>query len=117
MMTFWTNFAKTGEPGYSTNGKEWLRYEETGNNDSNFMILDNRKKLKMSSGRLSFPSLLRDLHKEKTITELEKCVVVLQMLTYVGDDLYDKYINTYPGICDRKVSERFLKENGSFIDY
>jgi hypothetical protein len=51
------------------------------------------------------------------VTDLEKCVVVLQVLTFVGDDLYDKYINEYPGTCDRKASEKFLKDNASFIDY
>ena len=44
-------------------------------------------------------------------------VALLQMLTYVGDDLYDEYINEYPGKCDRAKSEQFLKDNASFIDY
>jgi len=39
------------------------------------------------------------------------------MLTYVGDDLYDKYINDYPARCNRAKSEQFLKDNASFIDY
>jgi hypothetical protein len=39
------------------------------------------------------------------------------MLTYVGDDLYDKYIDEYPAKCDRAESEEFLKDNSSFIDY
>ena len=39
------------------------------------------------------------------------------MLTYVGDDLYDKYIGEYAGKCDRVESEKFLKDNASFIDY
>jgi hypothetical protein len=60
---------------------------------------------------------LKDLHKEDAVTDIEKCVVVLQVLTFVGDDLYDKYINEYPGTCDRKASEKFLKDNASFIDY
>ena len=39
------------------------------------------------------------------------------MLTFVGDDLYDDYVNFYPGKCDRKDAENFLKDNASFIDY
>jgi hypothetical protein len=39
------------------------------------------------------------------------------MLTYVGDDLYDIYVDDYPGNCDRAKSEQFLKDNSSFIDY
>ena len=117
MMQFWTNFAKSGKPGYSTNNKEWLKYDTSLINYSNYMILDSRKYLKMSSDTHSFTSLLKDLYKEDDLLDLEKCVVVLQILTFVGDDLYDEYINEYPGVCDRKESEKFLKDNASFIDY
>jgi hypothetical protein len=117
MMEFWTNFAKTGKPGYSSNGKEWLNYDGFIDGDSNYIILDNRKNLKMSSDKFTFSSLLKDLYKEDALTDLEKCVVVLQILTFVGDDLYDEYINQYPGTCDRQVSEKFLRDNASFIDY
>jgi para-nitrobenzyl esterase len=117
MMRFWTNFAKTGKPGYSSNGKEWLNYDGFIDEDSNYIILDNRKNLKMSSDKFTFSSLLKDLYKEDAVTDLEKCVVVLQILTFVGDDLYDEYINQYPGTCDRQASEKFLQDNASFIDY
>ena len=117
MMKFWTNFAKNGAPGISTNGVEWTKYNGQKNLPSNYMILDNRKNLKMHKDRLSFSSLVQDLYKENALTELEKCVVLLQMLTYVGDDLYDKYINDYPARCNRAKSEQFLKDNASFIDY
>jgi para-nitrobenzyl esterase len=117
MMEFWTNFAKTGKPGYSSNGKEWLNYDGFIDGDSNYIILDNRKNLKMSSDKFTFSSLLKDLNKEDAVTDLEKCVVVLQILTFVGDDLYDEYINQYPGTCDRQASEKFLRDNASFIDY
>ena len=117
MMKFWTNFAKNGVPGISTNGVEWTKYNGQKNLPSNYMILDNRKNLKMHKDRFSFSSLAQDLYKENALTELEKCVVLLQMLTYVGDDLYDKYINDYPARCNRAKSEQFLKDNASFIDY
>ena len=81
------------------------------------MILDNRANLKMSSDTISFESLARDLYKETAVTDLEKCVVLLQMFTFVGDDLYNKYINDYPGSCVRSESEKFLKDNASFIEY
>ena len=57
------------------------------------------------------------MYEEDDLTELEKCVVLLQMLTYVGDDLYAQYEDVYPGVCDRNQSEQFLKDNSSFIDY
>ena len=117
MMKFWTDFAKYGEPGISTNGIEWKKYSGQENIPSNYMVLDNRKNLKMQEDKFSFSSLTKDLYKENALTDLEKCVVLLQMLTYVGDDLYDEYVGEYPGECNRAESEQFLKDNASFIDY
>jgi para-nitrobenzyl esterase len=117
MMKFWTNFAKYGKPGKSTNGIEWKKYSGQEGTPSNYMVLDNRENLKMNTDNFSFSSLTKDIYKENALTNIEKCVVLLQMLTYVGDDLYDEYINEYPGKCDRAESEQFLKDNASFIDY
>jgi para-nitrobenzyl esterase len=117
MMNFWTNFAKTGKPGISSNKQEWIKYNGLNEMDSNFMVLDNKKNLRMSKDQNSFKSLVNDLYFEEGITDLEKCVVLLQMLTFVGDDLYDDYFNFYPGECNRKDAEQFLKANASFIDY
>ena len=115
MMKFWTNFAKEGSPGNSTNSIKWNAYNDS--DESNFIILDNRSNLKMSSDSISFGSLVADLHKETKVTDLEKCVVLLQMLTFVGDDLYDDYAKSYKGSCNRNNAKKFLKENASFIDY
>ncbi|MDC0006014.1 carboxylesterase family protein [Gammaproteobacteria bacterium] len=117
MMNFWANFAKTGKPGTSSNKQEWTKYNGLGEIESNFMVLDNRKNLKMDKDQNTFEGLVKDLYYEKDITDLEKCVVLLQMLTFVGDDLYDNYIDFYPGQCIRKDAEEFLKANASFIDY
>ena len=117
MMKFWTNFAKNGKPGISSNGVEWTKYNGQKNLPSSYMILDNRRNLKMHEDKFSFSSLIKDLYQENALTNLEKCVVLLQMLTYVGDDLYDLYVDDYPGKCVRTESEQFLKDNASFIDY
>jgi para-nitrobenzyl esterase len=117
MMHFWTNFAKYGEPGISSNGVEWKKYSGQEKTPSHYMVLDKRKNLKMHTDEFSFYSLIKDLYQENALTNLEKCVVLLQMLTYVGDDLYDEYVDSYPGKCNRAESEQFLKDNASFIDY
>jgi len=117
MMKFWANFAKTGEPGISSNKQEWIKYDGLNEMNSNFMVLDNKKNLKMDKDQNSFKSLVNDLYYEKDITDLEKCVVLLQMLTFVGDDLYDDYANYYPGVCNRSDAENFLRANASFIEY
>jgi len=117
MMNFWANFAKTAKPGISTNKKEWTKFDGLNEIESNFMVLDNRANLKMDKDKNSFKSLVNDLYYEMDITDLEKCVVLLQMLTFVGDDLYDDYVNFYPGQCNRDDAENFLRANASFIDY
>jgi para-nitrobenzyl esterase len=117
MINFWANFAKTAKPGMSSNKQEWVKYDGLDEIESNFMVLDNRANLKMNKDKNSFKSLVNDLYYENEITDLEKCVVLLQMLTFVGDDLYDDYVNFYPGKCNRKDAEEFLKANASFIDY
>ena len=117
MMLFWTNFAKTGAPGSSSNGIEWQKYSGASDNNSNFMVLDRRSKIGMQSDNFSFSTLIADLYEEDALTELERCVVLLQMITYVGDDLYDEYAKEYPGKCSREESEKFLIDNSGFIDY
>ena len=117
MMNFWANFAKTAKPGISSNKQEWTKYDGLDEIESNFMVLDNRANLKMDKDKNSFKSLVNDLYYEMDITDLEKCVVLLQMLTFVGDDLYDDYVNFYPGQCNRGDAENFLRANASFIDY
>ena len=117
MMNFWANFAKTAKPGISSNKQEWTKFDGLNEIESNFMVLDNRANLKMDKDNNSFKSLVNDLYYEMDITDLEKCVVLLQMLTFVGDDLYDDYVNFYPGQCNRGDAENFLRANASFIDY
>ena len=117
MMNFWANFSKTAKPGSSSNKQEWTKFDGLNEIESNFMVLDNRANLKMDKDKNSFKSLVNDLYYEKDITDLEKCVVLLQMLTFVGDDLYDDYVNFYPGQCNRGDAENFLRANASFIDY
>ncbi len=116
MMQYWTNFAKTGFPGESTNSVLWEPYSFQ-DGRSNFLILDKKKHLKMTNEKLTFKSLSTQLAKDSRVNELEKCVILLQMFTYVGNDLYDKNIENYPDECTRELSEQFLKDNASFIEY
>ena len=116
MMRFWTNFAKTGQPGNSTNSITWLPFKYS-DEFSNYLVLDKKKYLGMKNDRLSYNSLISQITKDHRLTQLEKCVVLLQMFTYVGDDLYDENLKNFSFKCDRDDSEKFLKENASFIEY
>ena len=116
MMKLWTNFAKYGNPGNTTNSVIWEEYSAK-ENSVNFLIIDKKKNLRMEKEVISFQLLITELEKDKRLSETEKCVVALQMLTYVGEDSYDDYIKLYPKKCSREESEKFLKENASFIEY
>ena len=111
------NFAKYGKPGESSNKIEWIPYKINKDNESLFMILDNKRNLKMSSNNITLRNLSEQLYADKRLNEEQKCVIVFQMYTYVGNDLYDENINNYPGRCDRKSSEKFIKDNASVIEY
>ena len=117
MMRFWTNFAKNGEPGESTNSIEWDPIVKDKELTSSYIILDRKENLKMNNNKKTFKSLAEELHIDKRVNDLEKCVILLQMFTFVGNDLYDENIKHYPGECDRSLSENFLIENASFIEY
>ncbi len=116
MMKFWTNFAKSGSPGTSSNKINWDPYLSS-NEKSKYMILDKKKNLQMKSESLSFKSLTQELTNDDRLNNLEKCVVLLQMFTFVGNDVYDENINYYPKKCSRKESEKFLIDNASYIEY
>ena len=116
-MKFWTNFAKYGVPGESTNSIKWEPYDINENRNGKFLVIDKKKDLKMSYDTNTFESLMDDLYLDIRLDELEKCVVLLQMLTFVGNDLYDEKSQKYKGQCDRKASENFLIDNASFIEY
>ena len=117
MMKFWTNFAKNGVPGNSTNNIEWNPYFDDDSNKKSYMILDKKNNLRMSSDITSLKQLTEELYNDKRLNNIEKCVVAYQMFTFVGNDLYDENIINYPGNCNRKDSEQFIKENASTIDY
>ena len=77
----------------------------------------NKKNLRIESEVKTFKSLTEQLYQDSRVSDLEKCVILLQMFTFVGDDLYDENIKHYPGRCSRKDAEEFLIENASFIEY
>ena len=117
MMRFWSNFAKYGEPGTSSNNVSWEPYIFDNNNYSKYIVIDKKKNLKMSSDNTTLKSLSEKIYIDERLSELEKCVVLYQMFTYVGNDMYDENIKNYPGKCDRKASENFIINNAGVVEY
>jgi para-nitrobenzyl esterase len=115
MMKFWTHFAKTGTPGSSSNGIKWNSYFNEGN--KSYLIIDKKKNMKIESKVPNFKTLVKELAADNRINELEKCVVLFQMGTYVGLDIYSDLEAMYPNQCNVDKSVKFLEDNASFIDY
>ena len=111
MMNFWANFAKTGSPGTSTNSIKWE------NINNSYLVLDKKKNLRMQESSVTFRSLSEELFNDQRVNDLEKCVILLQMFTFVGNDIYDENIKNYRGNCNRNEAEQFIKDNASYIEY
>ena len=115
MMKFWTHFAKTGSPGSSSNGIKWNSYFNEGK--KSYLIIDKKKNMKVESKVPSFKTLVKELAVDNRVNELEKCIVLFQMGTYVGLDIYSDLEAMYPNQCNVNKSIKFLQDNASFIDY
>ncbi len=117
MMRFWANFAKNGKPGKSTNSVNWNSITLNDEFNNSYMILDNKNNLMIKSDSKTFKSLSEELYLDNRVNNLEKCVILLQMFTFVGNDIYNENIKNYPGKCNRDEAEKFLVENASYIEY
>jgi para-nitrobenzyl esterase len=116
MMKFWSNFAKHGKPGSSSNDINWDLYNYL-NDSKNFMILDNKRNMKMEYSQTTYKSLVEELNNDDRVNELERCVILYQMGTFVGNDIFDN-ISQYANFsCKRSEAKKFLEENASFISY
>jgi para-nitrobenzyl esterase len=116
MMLFWSNFAKYGNPGTSSNDIAWKTYDTNPNKD-NFMILDNRKNMKMTNSFITYKELVEELNYDTRVNEVERCVILYQMGTFVGNDIFDDISTHATFECNRDDAKKFLQENDSFISY
>ena len=115
MMLLWSNFAKNGAPGVSTNGIEWLSYNSL--EETNFLILDNKRNMKIANLYTSYKELIEQLNYDARVNELERCVILYQMGTFVGNDIFNEIKQFSNFGCDRKDAKKFLEANASFIEY
>jgi para-nitrobenzyl esterase len=116
MMLFWSNFAKNGEPGTSTNGIKWDLYNNA-DESKNFMILDNKRNLKVKNLHTTYKSLVEELNLDARVSELERCVILYQMGTFVGNDILDDISKYADFSCKTEDSKKFLEDNAGFISY
>jgi para-nitrobenzyl esterase len=105
MMLLWSNFAKNGVPGVSTNGIEWLPYNSL--EETNFLILDNKRNMKIANSYTSYKELVEQLNYDARVDELERCVILYQMGTFVGNDIFNEIKQFSNFDCDRKDAKNF----------
>ena len=116
MMLFWSNFAKKGIPGASTNGIEWIPYNQA-NANKNFLILDNRKNMKLTDSYVTYKQLVEELNNDTRVNKLEKCVILYQMGTFVGNDIFNEIKQFSSFECHKRDARDFLEANANFIEY
>jgi para-nitrobenzyl esterase len=114
MMRFWTNFAKSGEPGESSNKIKWEKYSP---DKQSFIVLDKKRNMKTVEITSSYKTLIEELNDDSRVNNVEKCVIVYQMGSIVGNDIFNKLIKDATFPCKKSNAIKFLEENESFIEY
>ena len=114
MMRFWTNFAKSGEPGESSNKIKWEKYSP---DKQSFIVLDKKRNMKTIEITSSYKTLIEELNDDSRVNNVEKCVIVYQMGSIVGNDIFNKLIKDVTFPCKKSNAIKFLEENESFIEY
>ncbi len=109
MMTAWGAFARDGSPRLP-DGRNWPRY----NPDApSFMRLDVGGQLGLSDDVPSRDELLSRVAGSDAVSELERCLLVWELLTAVGVPSYDVYGAWEDGRCatvDAPVEKRRIRE-------
>ncbi len=114
MMKFWTHFAKFGEPGESSNNIKWEKYSP---DKQSFIILDNKRNMKTIEINSSYTALIEELNNDSRVNNIEKCVILFQMSSLVGNDIFNILIKDATFPCKKSNAIKFLEENDSFIEY
>ena len=116
MMSFWAHFAKNGYPGTSSNNKDWIPYIDE-NGDKSIMILDKRSNLGITNFNKNLDSLITELELSSVINSREKCALLFQVTTFVGEDIFNDYQDRLDGKCTKNLAKAFLDENSGVIDF
>ena len=117
MMTAWGAFAREGSPRLP-DGRDWPRYDPA---TPKFMRLDVGGQLRLSDDVLSRHELLSRVAGSDAVSELERCLLVWELLTAVGVPSYDAYGAWEDGRCapvdapgeKRRIREALEAEYGS----
>jgi len=115
MMNFWTEFAKNGSPGESSNGILWNKYNP--NNGKVILNIDEKKDLRIDNLNLSMKALVSEILLSDVIDNEEKCILLYETTNYVGDNSFDEFVKDVNFNCSRKKALRISKKNSATIDF
>jgi para-nitrobenzyl esterase len=109
MMSAWGSFARDGAPRLP-NKVDWPRYEAS---QPAFMTLDSGDALALSDDVPTLATLLDQVASSQVVSELERCLLVWELLTAVGTPDYDAYSTWESGHCaaiDAPQEQRLIRE-------
>ena len=115
MMNFWTEFARNGEPGKSSNDIIWNKYNPK--TDKSILHIDEKKDLRMDSLDLSILELVNKILSSQIIDNEEKCILLYETTNYIGDNSFDDFVKDVNFECSRDKALRISKKNSETIDF
>ena len=115
MMNFWTEFARNGEPGKSSNDIIWNVYNPK--TDKSILHIDEKKDFRIDNLDLSMQELVNEILSSQIIDTEEKCILLYETTNYIGDNSFDEFVNDVNFNCSRDEALRISKKNSATIDF
>ena len=117
MMGAWSNFARSADPGVGL-PFDWVAFKTA---KPAFIHLDKDDLLRMDVEQDNIVTLLNDVSENSGSSELEKCFIVWEAFTAVGDNRLAEYHSWNNGLCNqfdikaeqRKMNDSLIAEFGS----
>ncbi len=95
MMQAWGNFARTGKPG-KIKGEYWPEYRAAA---PHTMILDSGDQSRVMADSTTTAGLLQEAAQPSPLNATERCILVWEMLTNIGEPSYSRYQRWNDGEC------------------
>ena len=115
MMNFWTEFARNGEPGKSSNDIIWNKYNPK--TDKNILHIDEKKDFRIDNLDLSMQKLVKEILSSQIIDNEEKCILLYETTNYIGDNSFDDFVKSTNFNCSRDEALRISEKNSGTIDF
>ncbi len=95
MMTAWGNFARDGRPG-TVAGQAWPPFVAAA---PHTLVLDSPEAVDVVIASPSLESLLQEIEAPSMLNSTERCILVWEMLTNIGNPGYSDYARWHAGEC------------------